>query len=135
MSKKLKPNLPEKPVGTENNAALPDQKAKTIDASDPIHKEKPRKATASLDKIAAEHSVKKEKSMKIKMIRDSYTMPESDHAKLTELKKKCLESGIHVKKSELLRAGLLRLSKLNKPALLRAIAQVEILKTGRPTKN
>lgn len=68
------------------------------------------------------------------MVRDSFTMPESDYVKLAELKQKCLEAGVHVKKSELMRAGLLRLSKLNKTALLNAVAQVEIIKTGRPAK-
>ncbi|MHB9119833.1 MAG: hypothetical protein ACYC2R_16415 [Burkholderiales bacterium] len=68
------------------------------------------------------------------MIRDSFTMPEADYAQLAELKKKCLQSGIHAKKSELLRAGLLSLSKLSDAALLKAVEQVEKLKTGRPAK-
>lgn len=81
-----------------------------------------------------EKQSKKDKPKKIKMIRDSFTLPESDYAKLAELKKKCLEAGVHVKKSELMRAGLLRLSKLNRSALLQTVAQVEIIKTGRPAK-
>ena len=68
------------------------------------------------------------------MIRDSFTMPESDYAKLSELKKKCLEAGVHVKKSELMRAGLLSLSQLADAALLKTIEQVEVIKTGRPAK-
>jgi len=68
------------------------------------------------------------------MIRDSFTLPEGDYAMLAELKKKCLEAGVHVKKSELMRAGLLHLSKLNQSVLLQAVAQVEIIKTGRPAK-
>ena len=53
---------------------------------------------------------------------------------LSELKKKCLEAGVHVKKSELMRAGLLNLSKLPSASLLKAVGQVEIIKTGRPAK-
>jgi hypothetical protein len=85
-------------------------------------------------KVNTEKQLKKDKPKKVKMIRDSFTLPESDYVKLAELKKKCLEAGVHVKKSELMRAGLLSLSKLNNPALLKTIEQVEIIKTGRPAK-
>lgn len=77
---------------------------------------------------------KKDKPKKIKAVRDSFTMPEADYAKIAELKKKCLQSGVSVKKSELLRAGLLSLSKLSDTALIKAVEQVEIIKTGRPAK-
>ncbi len=82
----------------------------------------------------ADKPVKAEKPKKIKMVRDSFTMPENDYAKLAELKKKCLQAGVHVKKGELLRAGLLSLSKLPAAALIKAVEQVEKLKTGRPAK-
>ncbi|WP_198408610.1 hypothetical protein [Sulfuricella denitrificans] len=72
---------------------------------------------------------------KIKMVRDSFTMPENDYAQLAELKKKCLQAGVHIKKSELLRAGLLSLSRLPNAALIKAVEQVEKLKTGRPAKS
>ena len=82
----------------------------------------------------ADKPAKKDKPKKIKMVRDSFTMPETDYALLAELKKNCLQAGLHVKKSELLRAGLLSLSKLPDSLLIKAVAQVEILKTGRPAK-
>ena len=78
---------------------------------------------------------KADKPKKIKMVRDSFTMPENDYAQLAELKKKCLQAGVHVKKSELLRAGLLSLSRLPNAALIKAVEQVEKLKTGRPAKS
>lgn len=68
------------------------------------------------------------------MIRDSFTLPEGDYAKLAELKRNALKQEC-MWKSELMRAGLLRLSKLNQTALLQAVAQVEVIKTGRPAKN
>ena len=77
---------------------------------------------------------KTDKPKKIKMVRDSFTMPENDYALLAELKKKCLQASVHVKKSELLRAGLLGLSKLSEAALIKAVEQVEKIKTGRPAK-
>lgn len=71
--------------------------------------------TASLAPVIqadTEKQHKKEKPKKVKMIRDSLTMPENEYTLLSELKKKCLETGVHVKKSELLRAGLINLSRL-----------------------
>ena len=96
-----------------------------------VIKPKPSPKSVKTDKKAS----KKEKSKKIKMVRDSFTMPEDDYAKIAELKKKCLKAGVHIKKSELLRAGLSYLSKLSKPALLRTVKQVEKIKTGRPAKH
>ena len=95
---------------------------------------KAAQAVPAAAKTTIEKQPKKDKPRKIKMIRDSFTMPESDYIKLAELKKKCLEAGVHVKKSELMRAGLLSLSKLTDASLLKAIEQVEIIKTGRPAK-
>lgn len=69
-------------------------------------------------------ALKKDKPQKIKMVRDSYSMPESDYANLIGLKKKCLAAGIHVKKSELLRVGLMGMAKLSNAALLAAVKQV-----------
>lgn len=82
----------------------------------------------------AEKPAKAEKPKKIKMVRDSFTMPENDYAQIAELKKKCLQAGVHIKKSELLRAGLLNLSKLTDAALIKSVEQVEKIKTGRPAK-
>lgn len=67
------------------------------------------------------------------MIRDSFTMPESDYAKIDALKKTALGLGIGIKKSELLRAGLHALEALPAAKLKAVLAQVENIKTGRPT--
>ncbi len=75
------------------------------------------------------------KPKKVKMVRDSYTMPENDYAKLAELKKTCLKAGVHVKKSELLRAGLTTLAKLPTATLLKTVERLEKIKTGRPGKH
>ena len=94
-------------------------------------KPKPAPKSGGSDKKAS----KREKPRKIKMVRDSFTMPEDDYAKIAELKKKCLKAGVHIKKSELLRAGLTYLGKLSNPALLKTVKQVEKIKTGRPAKH
>lgn len=94
---------------------------------------KPKPAPRSL--ASDKKMPKKEKQKKIKMVRDSFTMPENDYAKIAELKKKCLKAGVPIKKSELLRAGLSYLTKLSKPALVKTVQQVEKIKTGRPAKH
>lgn len=71
---------------------------------------------------------------KKKVVSDSFTMPQSDYAKIGELKQVCLKAGIQVKKSELLRAGLHALGKLSATQLKQAIAQMEQIKTWRPKK-
>jgi hypothetical protein len=76
--------------------------------------------------------VKKTKPVKEKVIRDSFSFPEHDYLKISELKQTCLAEGIHVKKSELLRAGLRLLTNLSLAELKKAVEQVEKIKTGRP---
>jgi hypothetical protein len=71
---------------------------------------------------------------KSKPVRDSFTFPEEDYALLGLLKKRALGSGCEIKKSELLRAGLQLLNRLDDTALLQALNQVERVKTGRPRK-
>ncbi len=77
---------------------------------------------------------KSAKPRKIKLIRDSYAMPEAEYAQIAQLKQRLLELGESVKKSELLRAGLAQLAALDDAALLAAMAGVERIKTGRPAK-
>ncbi len=81
---------------------------------------------------ALQPSAKQKKPVKVKVIRDSFSFPEHDYLKISELKQTCLAAGIHVKKGELLRAGLKLLAKLSLDELKQAIEQVEKVKTGRP---
>lgn len=79
--------------------------------------------------------VKAKRAKKEKVVRDSFTMPKSDYEKIAVLKQKCLDAGVSVKKSELLRAGLLLLESAASKRLLAAISAVETVKTGRPAKS
>jgi hypothetical protein len=82
---------------------------------------------------AAEAKLKRAK--KEKVVRDSFTMPKSDYEKIAALKQKCLDAGVSVKKSELLRAGLLLLDSAPTRRLVEAMSAVETVKTGRPAKS
>ena len=74
------------------------------------------------------------KAKKIKLVRDSYAMPESEYARIGELKKRLSTLGNAVKKSELLRGGIAVLAALNDSELKAAMGRVERIKTGRPKK-
>ncbi|MFZ6772663.1 hypothetical protein ACO0LB_08080 [Undibacterium sp. SXout7W] len=75
-----------------------------------------------------------DKVKKSKLIRDSFTMPEEEYAILGLVKKSCLKAGVDVKKSQLLRIGLLLLGEKDVPALKALIADLSPLKAGRPKK-
>ncbi len=69
------------------------------------------------------------------MVRDSFTMPKSEYQKIAEIKEACLKAGLHVKKSEVLRAGLKALGAMNAAQLKRSLTGLEKIKTGRPKKH
>jgi len=75
------------------------------------------------------------KPRKIKLVRDSFCMPKDEYALIDALKARALSLGKAVKKSELLRAGILALNATNDQGLLAAIDSVESLKTGRPARS
>lgn len=96
---------------------------------------KPASGAVKLAPVPAKKAKKaKKEGGKIKVVRDSFSMPQSDYEKIVELKQLCLKSGMHVKKSELLRAGLHALAKLNATQLKLAVSGLEKIKTGRPKK-
>lgn len=73
-----------------------------------------------------------DKPKKPKLVRDSFTIPKAEYAAIDALKTRAIGLGSSVKKSELLRAGLMLLLKSNDAAFKAALAQVPSLKTGRP---
>ncbi len=127
-------------MSTKNSTS----KNKPATARAPARKPAARKTTAkpAPAKVVSVKPEKKKKAKKAegkngdkqKVVRDSFTMPQSDYAMLGALKQSCLKTGLHVKKSELLRAGLHALSKLSAAQLKAAVGKLEQIKTGRPKK-
>ena len=76
-----------------------------------------------------------EKTKKDKLVRDSFTMPESEYALISQLKKRCLAKGIAAKKSEILRAAIASLSAASDANVVMAIKRLDFIKTGRPLKS
>ena len=126
-------------------SAKTEKAVKPAGSASPASNAKPAKApkeakavktakNASAPATAAEKKarVKKEKE---KVVRDSFTMPKSDYAKIAELKQRCLDAGLSVKKSELLRAGLNLLAVSPAKRLIAAVQELEAVKTGRPAKS
>jgi len=74
------------------------------------------------------------KAKKVKLVRDSYAMPETEYAQINVLKKRLAGLKQEVKKSELLRAGIAVLCALNDAELAAVMGHVERIKTGRPGK-
>lgn len=69
---------------------------------------------------------------KINVIRDTFTLPESDYRLISICKTKLLENKISATKSEVIRAGLIILSKLTEEELINAYKLVSKIKIGRP---
>lgn len=102
---------------------------------------KPATASSAAKPAAAKKAVKektakpvKEKTPKLKMERDSFTMPKTEYAQFQVLKDRLNKLGQPAKKSELLRAGIMQLSAMTDAALKAALAKVPAIKTGRPKK-
>ena len=91
------------------------------------------KPVASATKTSVAKPVKL-KVEKVKMERDSFTMPKSEYAQFGVLKERLLKLGQPAKKSELLRAGIMQLTAMTDAALKAAMTKVPTIKTGRPNK-
>lgn len=95
---------------------------------------KPMTPKTPLKTAAAKTEKKKDKPEKLKVVRDSFTIPKNEYSQISELKKRAIAGGVEVKKSELIRAGLLLLSSQTDAGLIKALNAVPTLKTGRPGK-
>lgn len=75
-----------------------------------------------------------DKDKKVKLVRDSFTMPKSEYAAIDVLKARVARLGRPSKKSEMLRAGVMALSAMPDAQLLGCLAGLPAIKTGRPAK-
>lgn len=71
---------------------------------------------------------------KVRLVRDSFTMPETTYGIFAAVKARCLNKGLAAKKSEVLRAALASFEKLSDARIVQAIGDLEPIKTGRPPK-
>ena len=130
------PSSPPPAVATPKTArpARPARLAKTekLEKLDRVDKfAKPARADKA-DKVEKSEKAEKAAKPRLRMVRDSFTMPEADFALIAQLKAGATAAGRPAKKSELLRAGLRLLAAQPAKALLGALDSLEPVKLGRP---
>ena len=113
-----------KAAASKSAASKPVAVKKAAATKAPLVKASPVKATIA----------KAPKAPKLKMERDSFTMPKTEYAQFAVLKDRLVKLGQPAKKSELLRAGIMQLAAMTDAALKAAMAKVPTIKTGRPNK-
>ncbi len=141
MKKTTKPAETTKPVAAPVTATV----AKTVKKPAPVKTApavkkavkpvvKPVVKTATVAKAApvAAAAPAPAPKVKVKLVRDSFTMPRNDYDLIAQLKDRTLGLQRATKKSELLRAGLQVLAKLSDKQLLVALNALTPLKAGRP---
>lgn len=89
---------------------------------------------AAKKKVAKKNSSKISKSVKTKLVRDSFAFPENEYATLISVKKTCLQSGLEIKKTELIRIGLALVNNLSVARIKSQKAKLTPISAGRPKK-
>lgn len=92
-------------------------------------------AKAPVVKKQAAEAAKPVKDKKVKVVRDSFTIPKTELLQIADMKKRALGLGVEIKKSELIRAGLQALLGLTDVSFKKALSSVPTIKTGRPAKD
>jgi hypothetical protein len=123
-----------KPAPSASKTAKPQAKpAKPVTQPAVKASVKPVSSTAKAEP-AKSTPTKPVKEKKVKVVRDSFTLPKTEFLQITDMKKRAMALGIEVKKSELIRAGLQALSSMADAAFKKALGNVPTIKTGRPSK-
>ena len=112
-----------------NSKSKPATKRTTATKAKPSASKAPAKAA----KKAAD--TKADKLSKPQLVRDSFTIPESEYAVLAKVKKACLKEGFEIKKSELIRIGIALLADMSSSKVKSAKKKLQTVKTGRPRKH
>jgi len=117
-------------------AGVPAEKTKKVEKMSPAKDVSAKSVATPAAKAKAEKKghAKKQAPKKAKLVRDSFTFPESDYARIDILKQRVIKAGQEIKKSELLRAGLVTLCNLTDDQLLEVLDGIDKLKPGRPSK-
>jgi hypothetical protein len=151
-AKASKPVTPA-PAKKRQPAAKKPTPAKAQDAAKPVRKAAPQKASSPskapankpvakpvtkpvkpVVKAAQAPKAKAVKEKKVKVVRDSFTIPKAEFTQIADMKKRAMALGVDIKKSELIRAGLQALFALPDAGFKKALAAVPTLKTGRPSQ-
>jgi hypothetical protein len=124
-----------KPTARKTAATRPAaQRSAAAQKTPAAKKEAPPAKTAAKPKAkpAVQAPPEAAKPPKTKLVRDSFTMPKPEYQVIDALKDRSAKAGRPLKKSEVLRAGIKALAAMSDAAFSVAIADVPVLKTGRP---
>ncbi|MDP1871590.1 MAG: hypothetical protein Q8K61_08165 [Gallionella sp.] len=129
-----------KPLTAASKVSKPVAKVAAVKKAEPVAVKvtKEVKKVPEVKEVKAAKAVKEvkvAKKPKPKVVRDSFTMPQSEYQKIADIKEIGLKSGLQVKKSEVLRAGVLALCAMNEAQLIAALSGLDKIKTGRPNKH
>lgn len=69
-----------------------------------------------------------------KVIRDTFTLPEKDHKLISKLQKRALSRAVNVNKSQIIRAGLQVLYKMDYVELAQIMRGIPVVTVGRKKK-
>jgi hypothetical protein len=100
----------------------------------PAKKAAAKKPAAKKPKVEAVEAAPAPKAKKVKLVRDSFTMPGHEYQVLQDIKKAALKAGVELKKSDLLRIGVSMLKNFSVTQLDKARATLTKLRAGRPKK-
>ncbi len=118
-----KATVPAPKKSTTTSSGAPSQAASKNPRAKPVAKQ------------AAAAPAKPLKDKKVKVVRDSFTIPKTELLQIADMKKRALGLGVEIKKSELIRAGLQALLGLTDVSFKKALSSVPTIKTGRPAKD
>jgi len=99
-----------------------------------VKKVSAKKATKKASKKTLGKSTKATKTVKTKLVRDSFAIPEKEYAALVAVKKACLKAGLEIKKTELIRIGIALVNTLTTAKIKTAQAKLTQISAGRPKK-
>lgn len=132
---KSKPSIAGKVAVKAPAVAAKKSAAKTKPAGKTVVKPVIKTTPKAAPKTPAVKLPKPAKAKKVKMVRDSFTMPKPEFAVFDELKLRAAKLATPIKKTELIRAGIKALAAMPDASFLAAVKAVPNLKTGRPAKS
>jgi hypothetical protein len=132
------PAAPAAPSKAKTKAVSAPVKSQAVKAKTPTPKAQTKaeaKDVKPKTKATSDTPAKPAKEKKVKVVRDSFTLPKTELLQIAAMKKRALALGVDVKKSELIRAGLQALSGMSDAPFKKALASIPTIKTGRPAKD
>jgi hypothetical protein len=129
VSPQVEPTVKKAPAVKKRSVAKKTGLVKKVTA-----KKAAKKSAKKASKKMPVKSTKPTKTVKTKLIRDSFAIPEKEYAALVAVKKTCLKAGLEIKKTELIRIGIALVNNLTTAKIKIAQSKLTQISAGRPKK-